>query len=254
MTTTHKARGASAPVSVAAGSPAAASATTAATNEDTAVAHYLEAHPDFFERHPAVLARLRIPHVRGAATVSLVERQVEVLREREAASQRRLAEFIGVARANDALNDRIHEFTRRLVRSSSLADTVQQIRTSLAQDFEANDSRLVLLGVDAAKLAGTPEVFARVVDASEPALKSFETLFASGKPRCGQARDVQREFLFGDDAGRVASVALVPLGEQGSLGLLAVASEETQRFHPGMSTEFLARLGDLISDALRRFA
>ncbi len=246
--TTHKSRGAAAPAD-----SSAAELTPAELSEHAAVVQFLESHPDFFERHPAVLARLRLPHVRGTATVSLVERQVEVLRERDTASQSRLAEFIAVARANDALTTRIHAFTRRLVRATTLPETVLQIRASLQQDFDANDSRLVLLGIAAGRLGDTPEMFARVAHPDEPALQSFETLFTGGKPRCGQARDVQREFLFGDDAGRVASVALVPLGEQGSLGLLAVASDDPQRFHPGMSTDFLARMGELIGDAIRRF-
>ena len=90
----------------------------------------------------------------------------------------------------------------------------------------------------------------RSIRADDPNLKSFETLFASGKPRCGQARDSQREFLFGSDANDIGSIALVPLGEKGSVGLLAIGSTDRDRFHPGMSTEFLARMGDLIADAL----
>jgi len=86
--------------------------------------------------------------------------------------------------------------------------------------------------------------------ADDPNLKSFETLFSNAKPRCGQARDSQREFLFGSDANDIGSVALVPLGEKGSLGLLALGSTDRDRFHPGMSTEFLARMADLIADAL----
>jgi len=88
------------------------------------------------------------------------------------------------------------------------------------------------------------------VPADDPNLKSFESLFASGKPRCGQARDSQREFLFGPEGLEMGSVALVPLGEKGSLGLLALGSADRDRFHPGMSTEFLARMADLIADAL----
>ena len=88
------------------------------------------------------------------------------------------------------------------------------------------------------------------MSADDANLKSFESLFASGKPRCGQARDSQREFLFAADAPDIGSVALVPLGEHGSLGLLALGSTERDRFHPGMSTEFLARLADLIADAV----
>jgi uncharacterized protein YigA (DUF484 family) len=89
-----------------------------------------------------------------------------------------------------------------------------------------------------------------VVVADDPALKSFESLFASGKPRCGQVRDSQREFLFGTEAADIGSVALVPLGCSGSLGLLALGSADRDRFHPGMSTEFLARMADLIADAI----
>ena len=94
------------------------------------------------------------------------------------------------------------------------------------------------------------ERFLRVVTNADPALKSFETLFASGKPRCGQVRDSQREFLFGSDANDIGSVALVPLGEKGRVGLLALGSTDRDRFHPGMSTDFLGRLAELISDAL----
>jgi len=88
------------------------------------------------------------------------------------------------------------------------------------------------------------------VAADDAHLKSFESLFSSGKPRCGQARDSQREFLFGPEGLEMGSVALVPLGEKGALGLLALGSADRDRFHPGMSTEFLARLADLISDCL----
>ena len=237
--TTQKARGLS-------DDPAAA--------EELAVASYLEHNPDFFERHTPMLTRLRLPHARSGATVSLVERQVEVLREKHAALERRLAEFVDVARANDALADRIQAFTKRLLRARSLGETVAQIQQSLVSDFDAAEARLMLRGVPAAKLPDAPPQFVRMVTTDEPALQSFETLFASGKPRCGQARDIQRDFLFGDDAGNVASVALVPLGAQGSLGLLAIASADAQRFHPGMSTEFLARMGELTTQAIQRFA
>ena len=66
-------------------------------------------------------------------------------------------------------------------------------------------------------------------------------------------RDSQREFLFGQEANDVGSVALVPLGDKGApIGLLVLGSTDRDRFHPGMSTEFLARMADLISDALTR--
>ena len=220
--------------------------------EEAGIAEYLEKHPDFFERNLAVLAKLRLPHLRGGTTISLVERQVEVLRERQANSEERLQEFIRVARANDVLAEKIQRLSRRLLRANSLQATIAAIETSLREDFDAVNSRLVLPGLDARGIEGVPDRFLRAVPAEEPALRSFDTLFNSGKPRCGQVRDIQRDFLFGDEAATIGSVALVPLGEKGSLGLLAVGSGDVNRFHPGMSTEFLARMGELIADSIER--
>ena len=83
-------------------------------------------------------------------------------------------------------------------------------------------------------------------------MRSFESLLQSGKPRCGQIRDSQREFLFGADTVAIGSVALAPLGTKGSIGLLAIGASDTERFHPGMSTEFLSRVSDLVAFALTR--
>lgn len=219
----------------------------AVESEEESIATYLQHNPDFFERHQALLTRLRLPHVRGGSTISLVERQIEVLREKHAALEGKLADLVRVARANDAIADKLHRFTRRLLGARSRAEVIGKIEASLREDFDAFHAVLVLVG-DQADLA--PQRFVRTVRADDNNLKSFETLFTNGKPRCGQARDSQREFLFGSDANDIGSVALVPLGDKGSLGLLALGSNDRDRFHPGMSTEFLARMADLIADSL----
>jgi len=220
---------------------------TAVDAEEESVASYLQRNPEFFERHQAVLARLKLPHARGGSTISLVERQIEVLREKQAALENKLAELVRVARANDAIAERLHRFTRRLLRAVPRATAIAHIEAGLREDFDAFHAALVLIG---APPDPTLPSFVRTVPAADAQLKSFESLFASGKPRCGQARDSQREFLFGPEGLEMGSVALVPLGDKGALGLLALGSADRDRFHPGMSTEFLARLADLISDAL----
>jgi uncharacterized protein len=221
----------------------------AANAEEESIARYLQHNPDFFERHQALLARLRLPHSRGGSTISLVERQIEVMRERHAALEAKLAELVRVARDNDAIAERFHRFARRLLRATSRQSALDEIEASLRDDFDAFHSVLLLVG-------STPQEstqrFPRSIAGDDPNLKSFESLFASAKPRCGQVRDTQREFLFGSDANDIGSVALVPLGDKGSMGLLALGSTERDRFHPGMSTEFLGRMADLIADAVAR--
>jgi uncharacterized protein YigA (DUF484 family) len=219
----------------------------AVDGEEESIADYLPRNPEFIERHQAVLARLKLPHARGGSTISLVERQIEVLREKQAALEHKLAELVRVARANDVIAERLHRFTRRLLRAVPRTEAIAHIEAGLREDFDAFHAALVLVGEQPD--AALPS-FVRIVPTDDAHLKSFESLRASGKPRCGQARDSQREFLFGPEGLEMGSVALVPLGEKGSLGLLALGSADRDRFHPGMSTEFLARLADLITDAL----
>jgi uncharacterized protein YigA (DUF484 family) len=219
----------------------------AVDSEEESIASYLQRHPEFFEHHQAVLARLKLPHARGGAAISLVERQIEVLRDKLAGLEGKLAELVRVARANDAIAERLHRFTRRLLRVVPREEAIARIETGLREDFDAFHAVLVLVGTQSD--ADAPR-FVRTVPADDPNLKSFESLFASGKPRCGQARDSQREFLFGPEGQELGSVALVPLGAKGSIGLLALGSTDRDRFHPGMSTEFLSRMADLVADSL----
>jgi len=221
--------------------------------DEQAIGLYLQQHPDLFDRHPQLLTRLRLVHPRTGTTVSLIERQVEVLREKQAASEQKLADFVRVARANDALSDKIHRFTRRLVRTSTRAQALAQVEASLREDFDAYHAVLVLPAPTAgATKTDEASRFVRLVAADDAILKSFESLFGSGKPRCGQVRDTQREFLFGSEAEAIGSVALIPLTVLSPPGLLAIGSVDRDHFHPGMSTEFLSRMAELIADSLAR--
>ena len=219
---------------------------------DLSVAEYLQTYPDFFERNGPLLAKLRLPHLRDAgATVSLVERQVEVLRDRTQSLERKMKELVDVARANDALADRIHRLSQRLIKARTLLETIIAVETSLREDFEAMHSVLVLFLEEARTLEAAGQ-FLRPEDPTGADIKMFESLLLTGKPRCGQIRDVQRDYLFGKDSIEIGSVALTPLGPKGAFGLLAIGASDADRFHPGMSTEFLSRIGELVTYSLIR--
>ncbi|HMD73398.1 MAG TPA: DUF484 family protein [Steroidobacteraceae bacterium] len=224
-----------------------------ASLSDAEVAQYLQTYPDFFERNGPLLTKLRLPHLRDpGATVSLVERQVEVLRERNQSLERKLKELVDVARANDVLADRIHRLSHRLICAQGFVGTVNAIETSLREDFEAMHSVLVLFLEEARSAQPQATRFLRAEDPGSAEIKSFESLLQSGKPRCGQIRDTQRDYLFGKDTVEIGSVALTPIGPKGSLGILAIGASDVARFHPTMSTEFLSRIGELVAYALTR--
>ncbi len=219
---------------------------------ESAVHDFLVDNPDFFERHASLLSSLRLPHGTGGA-VSLVERQVSVLRQKDLKLERKLKELLQVAHANDALGAKIHRLTLRLLASADLSATLVSLEESLRADFEADQSILVLFG--------NPEIFSDIdvgrffmpVAQDDEALKAFDTFLQGSGPRCGQVRDIQRDFLFGKETDEIGSVALVPLGTKAEYGFLAIGSADANRFHPGMSIDFLARLGELVAEALKRF-
>lgn len=219
---------------------------------EQAVCEFLAANPEFFERNAKVLARLRIPHEAGG-TVSLVERQVSMLRQKEVKLERQLKELIRVARDNDALAARIHELCLHLLAAGGLNDTVAAIEEAMRSGFAADQAVLVVFGNPDNFDDVTAGRFFRVLQREDEALGPFTTFLDGSGPRCGQIRDAQRNFLFKGDAGDIGSAALVPLGEKASIGFLAIGSVDAKRFHPGMSIDFLTRLGELISGALSRY-
>lgn len=222
----------------------------AAPTTEEAVADYLQKNPDFFERNANVLARLRVPHERGVSTVSLVERQVLVLRDKNQKLESKLRELVDVARSNDALSDKIHRLARRLIRARGATQLLDTLEASLREDFGASQWLIVLTRTDIPELKQIASRHIRVVERASSDLKMFETFFESARPRCGQIRDSQRDYLFGEGTVAIGSAALVPLGMDDSFGLLAIGSPDVDRFHPTMSTEFLARIGELVSEAV----
>jgi len=220
--------------------------------EEGTIADYLQSNPDFFERHATLLTKLKLPHNRGTSAISLVERQVAALRDKNEKLEARLRELIEVARGNDALAAKIHRLACRLIRADGASSVMDAIESSLREDFGASEWLILLAPGKDSGFANLTNRHLRLVDPAAQELKMFETLFESGKPRCGQIRDSQRDFLFGAGTVEVGSAALVPLGPQPSAGLLAVGSPDTERFHPTMSTEFLARIGELVSDAVAK--
>jgi len=218
--------------------------------DDQEVADYLVAHPDFFERHAGLLEKLRLPHRSGAATVSLVERQVLVLQDKNRALENRLHDLVDVARSNTALSEKVHALGLRLLRAGDVAAVLAGLEAGLREDFGASQAVVVLLHNASEITQAAKTRFLRTIDRTDPALKPFSTFIEQSKPRCGQIRDVQREFLFpGDDLG-IASVAMVPLGRNCEIGILAIGSSDPKRFNPAMSTDFLARIGELTAAAL----
>ncbi|HET9449079.1 MAG TPA: DUF484 family protein, partial [Steroidobacteraceae bacterium] len=164
------------------------------SQEETAIADYLQGNPDFFERHATLLTKLNLPHNRGSSAISLVERQVAALRDKNEKLEARLRELIEVARGNDVLAAKIHRLACRLIRADEASSVMDAIESSLREDFGASEWLLLVIADGESKLAKLNSRHLRILRAGATELKMFETLFESGRPRCGQIRDSQRDY------------------------------------------------------------
>lgn len=212
------------------------------------VAAYLRRHPSFFGEHREVLADLLVPHAMGRAT-SLVERQVAVLRERNAALERQLEELLEIARENDRLSHAVHHLGLALMRARSLEELLGELGLALRNEFGV-DQPVLRIATATPPSGSAAELW---VDPADPALELFEDFLASGRPRCGRMQAAQMQYLFGTSAAAIGSAALIPLSGPGWRGLLAIGGHDPERFHPGLGLLFVTRIGEFASAALTRY-
>lgn len=212
--------------------------------DERQVAAYLQQNPDFFIRHEPLLANLNLPHASGDV-VSLVERQVAVLRHQIREQQQQMQRLAQNARINDELLARLQRMILRLIASRSLDEAIDSVDQLLRDEFHADAVSLHLLDGPISR----PEA----ITANDSSLRPFSTLLQRREPVCGQLEPSQLDFLFGSRSGEIASAVLIPLcpsRDKHCLGMLGIGSIDPQRYHPKMGTTFVAHLGAAISAVL----
>jgi uncharacterized protein YigA (DUF484 family) len=207
------------------------------------VAKYLSKYPDFLLRHPDVLESIQLPHESGTA-VSLIEKQVERLREQNNKLTRQLNQLVKVASDNEQLMSRLHHLTLELMNIEDLGLFFDRLSQALKSEFNADILNVSLFERKIEAHADTPVFFVRRDD---PDIQQFQAQLDKGETSCGRLNDNKLEFLFGSRSQWVQSTALVPLGEE---GLMAIGSSDPARFYPGMGTLFLDLLASVVTSRL----
>ena len=211
---------------------------------ETTIADYLQAHPDYFERHLELLDTLRIPHPCRPA-VSLIERQLLRLREQNGQLRKRLLDLVDVARNNDNLAKRVQRLALALLEARDTGDVARIVQDVLRDEFNADFTAIKLApqGVQCG-MAWQGELL------TPDGRALFEPMLRTGKPICGRLSGSQAQHLFDSNAARLGSAVVLPLQGAGWQGLLAVGSCNQQRFYPGMGVAFIRRMAELIGQAL----
>ncbi len=211
--------------------------------------HYLRDHPAFFEEHQDVLAGMVLTHESGPA-VSLIERQVQILREQKEEQKRKLQSLISTAHNNEKLNNNVNALILELLDADSLDEVLKVIEQRIRADFEADAIVVKLLASGNDVLKEHEELTAW----QQPALVIGEKVMTARQPVCGSFKTEQMQALF-DDAD-IQSAGIVPLAKdknsKNCYGIIAIGSYDPQRFRADMGTLFLSLLGQVLTRILKR--
>ena len=210
------------------------------------IADFLANTPDFFERQAELLASVQLSSGLGSRVISLQERQAGLLRDKIKGLETRLVEMIRHGQDNLVIAGRMQCWTAKLLQAVQARDLPDAIVQGLASEFQIPQAALKVWGVDDAYAS---ERFATGVSSDAQTFAASLTT-----PYCGANAGFEAASWL-PEAAEAQSLALIPLRaglDAPVSGLLVLASPDAQRFHGGMGTEFLERLGELAGAALSR--
>jgi uncharacterized protein YigA (DUF484 family) len=210
-----------------------------------AVVHYLRQHPEFFEQQSDFLASVAIPHPHGGRTVSISERQILTLREKGKQLEDKLHQLIVFGEENDAIGEKMHRLTLSLVAARDAEAVIRMLYFHLREDFAVPHTAFRLWP----QWDHPP-----MQEFAEVSMASHEFAASLVNPYCSAKAMVDTADWFGEDAPHLRSFAYIVLkNKDETFGLLAMASEDAQRFYTEMGTLYLKRLGELAAAALLRY-
>jgi len=212
-----------------------------ADSKEKMVREFLRDNPTFLDENTDILECLVLPHNSGNA-VSLVERQVGVLRDRNKEMRARLDNMLQTAHDNDLLFEKTKRLVLNLLEAKNLSALIEAVYDSLGKDYGIEFYGLTLLG-DEKKL---PRTMARV-STMEKANERIGTLLGANRAVCGILREDEMTFLFGERGRNVGSVAAVPLRYDNLYGILAVGNSDPNFYKSSMGTLFLSYIAEILN-------
>lgn len=204
---------------------------------------FLSTTTDFFDRHPELLESLELPHESGKA-VSLIERQISVLRDRNLEMRSRLNNLLETARANDTLFEKTKRLVLTLLETDSLTQAIDTLYDSLKNDFQIEHFQLILFSPE--NTLNTPAKVASL----DRGTQAIGGLLRGNRATCGVLRDEELSFLFDDQAPAIKSVAVVPLNNGNTFGILAIGSSDPLYYKSSMGTLFLSYIAEVLNRVL----
>lgn len=222
-------------------------AAEAALPDEAQVVAYLKADPLLLNRHPQLLEQIEISHAAGSA-VSLIERQVDLLRGKNQRLEARLEKLLDSAKANEARADKMLRLSLSLIRAPTLAAIAAALKASMKEDFDIDD---VFLGLHAPAYRRHDIEGIVPIETSGAIARIYDNFLRTRLIECGPIEADRTRLLFPKAEVAIASAAVVPLEKDKHLGFIALGSRDVERFQPRQGKLFLEMTAELVSAAVR---
>lgn len=213
------------------------------------VAAWLKAHPDFFVGNDELLEGLRVPHVEAShGSVSLLERQLVIARQRLESVEQRLHGLLNTARDTEVQYRQLRGLVLTLLESESEDDLFQSLGDQLAEQLDIPVLALWRTGTTDNALE-TPQ-FAL----DEPRSNLLSRLLEGRHCKCVALNQVRWASLLPHYTltNTEGSAAITRLAIGAQTGYLLLGSPSPDRFTATLDTLFVDYLGEVIGRLLNR--
>ena len=208
---------------------------------ETEIVEFLVKHPGFFEDHEDLLLNMELPHKNGKA-ISLVERQVSLLRNKNKETGKKLEEFVSAAKINNKIFDNCRKLVLDLIDAEDPDQFFSALENSFKRDFKCQAYSLIIF-------SDTPHQINHFTSSvSEMAAREYiGGLIRAKQPTLGVLRPAEQDFLFRHQSVKVKSAAVLSVRKNRQIALLAIGSGDARYFQPGMGTVFLGFIADTLA-------
>ncbi|MFT6295286.1 MAG: hypothetical protein ACJATW_001565 [Glaciecola sp.] len=211
------------------------------------VVAYLRAHPEFFVGQDDLITELSLPHESGKA-ISLLERQVTVLRERGLEARQKLGNLLENARSNDQFFDTTRSLVLALLRANNTTELANATQDQLTNHANIDACEIILVEQNNLNVSESIRTYP-----PDTLKQDFKDVFRLQRTYCGALEKWQVEFLFPGCSESLKSTAICPITHDGQvLALLAFGNKNEDYFNVQLDTLFLDFIGHVVGAVLSK--
>jgi len=204
---------------------------------DNDIIDYLKQNKDFFIHHPELLESLEVRN-RNGQIASLVNHQINVLKDRNQLLKSKLSELIANAQENEKIMSQVFNLTLQLCQISHIANVTKHFSRFVKHAFDSDLFKIILPQYE--KLENSSTVLC--VENEDEFSALFNDFIKNNTPICGRLQKQKLEYIFAAKADKIGSSILLPIGPHAEKGILVFASYEENKFNSDMSTDLLSKL------------